>query len=106
MKRFKTPKFILDKEYRLFPEHKRSEVQFLSLGEEGRIRVYYRPSKRARSNYEDFELQDFLIKGAAALGKRVSIRVVRRIGELAEKKTDKETEEEGPKPLPLFPDKK
>ena len=54
----------------------------------------------------DFELQDFLIKGAAALGKRVSIRVVRRIGELAEKKTDKETEEEGPKPLPLFPDKK
>jgi topoisomerase-4 subunit A len=106
MKRFKTPKFILDKEYRLFPEHKRSVVQFLSLGEEGRIRVYYRPSKRARSNYEDFELQDFLIKGASALGKRVSIRVVRRIGELAEKKTDKETEEEGPKPLPLFPDKK
>jgi len=106
VKRFTTPKFILDKEYRLFQEHKNSVIQFLAIGEEGRVRVYYRPAKRARSNYEDFELQDFLVKGAAALGKRVSTRVVRRIGVLADKKTKDVQEEEGPKPLPLFPDSK
>lgn len=106
VKRFTTPKFILDKEYRLFPEHKNSVIQFLAIGEEGRVRVYYRPSKRARSNYEDFELQSFLVKGSAALGKRVSTRVVRRIGVLADKKTEDVPEEEGPKPLPLFPDGK
>ena len=106
MKRFTTPKFILDKEYHLFPEHKNSVIQFLAIGEEGRVRVYYRPSKRARSNYEDFELQSFLVKGALALGKRVSTRVVRRVGVLADKKTEDDQEEEGPKPLPLFPDSK
>jgi topoisomerase-4 subunit A len=106
VKRFTTPKFILDKEYRLFPEHKKSLIQFLSIGEEGRVRAYYKPSKRARSNYEDFELQSFLIKGAAALGKRVSTRGVRRVGVLADKKKDDILEKEGPKPLPLFPDKK
>ncbi|MFZ5775494.1 MAG: DNA topoisomerase IV subunit A [Thermodesulfobacteriota bacterium] len=82
-KRFATPKFILEKEYRLFPEHKRSEILYLSTGEGGKVRVHLVPSGRAKYNYVDCLFGDYLIKGASALGKRVSERVVRRVAELS-----------------------
>ncbi|MFO7604897.1 MAG: DNA topoisomerase IV subunit A [Desulfurivibrionaceae bacterium] len=93
VKRFKTPKYILDKEYRLFPEHKRSTILFLKTGEEGWVRVHFAPNKRARRNYEDFNLADFLIKGAPAKGKRVSSRVVRRVAETTPKEVEKPEDE-------------
>jgi topoisomerase-4 subunit A len=79
IKRFQTPKFILDKEYHLFPEHKRSEILYLKLGEPPRVRIHFAPSKRAKANYADYDFNDYLIKGSNAIGKRVSNRVVRRI---------------------------
>ena len=82
-KRFNTPKFILEKEYRLFPEHKRSEILHLTTGEAGRARVHLVPSGRAKQNYVDCDFSEFLIKGASALGKRVSSRPVRRVAELS-----------------------
>ncbi len=100
IKRFKTPKFILDKEYELFPPHKRSLIQYLTLGKEGYVRVYYTPNKRAKANYEDFSLEDFLIKGAAAKGKRVSnTRPVTRVRALAAKE---DNADEDKKPATLF----
>ena len=86
VKRFQSPKFILEKEYRLFPEHKNSAILFLSTGDGGRVRVHLAPSKRARHNYVDCSFSEVLIKGAAALGKRVSDRPVRRIAELPAEK--------------------
>ncbi|MEW6593849.1 MAG: DNA topoisomerase IV subunit A [Thermodesulfobacteriota bacterium] len=83
VKRFETPKFILEKEYRLFPEHKRSEVLFLKAGAGLTVRVHYAPSKRARSNREDVRFDEFLIKGASAIGKRLALRPVRKLEELA-----------------------
>ncbi|MDR9502012.1 MAG: DNA topoisomerase IV subunit A [Desulfurivibrionaceae bacterium] len=104
IKRFKMPKFITDKEYELFPPHKRSLIQFISLGEEGLVRIYYTPSKRAKANYEDLPLGDFLLKGAAARGKRVSsTRPVTRVRALASKE---EGADEVKKPAPLFTTKK
>lgn len=99
VKRFKSPKFILEKEYHLFPPHKKSLIQYISTGNEGRVRIHFRPSKRAKKNYGDYDFREFLIKGAVAKGKRVSTRFVRRINELAEKRTE---EDEEPKPLSLF----
>ncbi|PLX51423.1 MAG: DNA topoisomerase IV [Desulfobulbaceae bacterium] len=100
IKRFKMPKFITDKEYELFPPHKRSFIQHISLGQEGLVRVYYTPNKRAKANYEDFNMADFLIKGAAARGKRVSNnRPVTRVRPLEAK--DAATDEEK-KPVSLF----
>ncbi len=85
-KRFKTPKFILGKEYLLFPEHKRSLIQLLVTGNEGiRVRTSLVPSSRARYNSLELDLDDFLIKGAAAKGKRVSNRVVRRVSNITGK---------------------
>jgi topoisomerase-4 subunit A len=90
LKRFYTPKFILDKEYHLFPEQKRSEILFLKLGESIKIRVHLAPSKRAKTNYGDFNFDDYLIKGASAIGKRLSPRVVRRIVDLTVEKVNQE----------------
>ncbi len=79
VKRFTSPKFIFDKEYRLFPEHKRSKILLISFGEEKFARVNLMPSSRARTNIIDIIFDEYLIKGASAKGKRVSNRVVRRV---------------------------
>jgi hypothetical protein len=50
------------------------------------VRVHLAPSKRARHNYVDCSFSEVLIKGASALGKRVSDRPVRRIAELPAEK--------------------
>ena len=79
VKRFRTPSYILDKEYRLFPEHKRSKILLLDFGEEKFAKISMMPSARARSNSFEISLDDYLIKNPAAKGKRVSPRVVRRV---------------------------
>ncbi|MEN8135793.1 MAG: DNA topoisomerase IV subunit A [Thermodesulfobacteriota bacterium] len=100
IKRFKMPKFILEKEYRLFPEHKRSKILFLKTGKGVWLRTHFAPNKRAKRNFEDFNLDECLIKGAAAKGKRVSSRVVRRVAETSPKEEQPEE-----KPLGLFDEK-
>lgn len=80
VKRFEMPKFISNKEYRLFPEHKRSVVQLLIAGDKDiRGRVSFAPSARAKYNSKEIEFNDYLIKQASAKGKRISNRVVRRV---------------------------
>lgn len=102
-KRFAQPKFILEKEYHLFPEHKNSTILHFATGEGGRVRVYLAPSKKARQNYMDLDFSEILIKGAAALGKRVSNRSVRRIAELPP--LGKASAGEEPPQPSLFPQK-
>ena len=99
VKRFRMPKFILEKEYRLFPEHRFSQIQLLSLGQGGRVKIYLTPSKRAKSNTMELDLNEFLVKGAGAIGKRISGRPVRRVAEMA---AAAPTEAEEPQPLGLF----
>lgn len=79
VKRFNTPKFILDKDYLLFPKHKRSKILYFSVGDNKHARVSLMPSARARSNIVQVAFDEYLIKGPAAKGKRVSPRVVRRV---------------------------
>lgn len=83
VKRFKTPSFILDKEYRLFPEHKRSKILLLSFGKEQYAKVNFMPSSRARSNSLEIDFDSYLVRNATARGKRVSPRSVRRVSPLA-----------------------
>jgi topoisomerase-4 subunit A len=79
VKRFKTPSFILDKEYRLFSEHKRSKILLLTFGDNKFARINLMPSSRARTNNLEIAFDDYLIKNASAKGKRVSNRVIRRV---------------------------
>jgi topoisomerase-4 subunit A len=85
IKRFKTPKFILDKEYRLFHAHKKSWIQLLQTGEGVRARIDFVPTKRSKINSQRLEFDEYLIKGGGAIGKRLSPRTVRRISELTVK---------------------
>ena len=85
-KRFKMPRFIINREYRLFPEHKRSVIQMLAVGNtEIRARVSLVPSSRARYNSIEIDMDDLLLKGASAKGKRISNRVVRRVSNITGK---------------------
>jgi topoisomerase-4 subunit A len=86
VKRFATPKFILDKEYKLFESHKRSKILLLSFGEEKSARASLMPSPRAKSNIVDIIFDEYLVKGPAAKGKRVSTRIVRRVVDATGKK--------------------
>ncbi|WP_136796742.1 DNA topoisomerase IV subunit A [Desulfosediminicola ganghwensis] len=92
IKRFKMPSFIMEKEYRVFAEDKRSKILLLSFGEGKHARANLIPSPRARSNSVNISFDEYLLKGAAAKGKRLSNRVVRRVYETTEK--IKVTEEE------------
>ena len=85
VKRFKSPKFIMEKEYSLFPEHKRSRILLLITGEDKHARVSLVPSQRAKSNVIEIDFDSYLIKGPGAIGKRVSTRVVRRAVESTER---------------------
>ena len=83
VKRFTTPKFILNRDYRLFDEHKRSAILLLIIGKSGiRARVSLAPSSRAKYNAVEVEFDDCLIKGVAAKGKRVASRTVRRVTDI------------------------
>lgn len=90
IKRFCSPKFILDKEYRLFTEHKKSQIQLLEIGEGVLARVYFVPSRKAKSNIFDCIFDEFLIKGPGAIGKRISTRRVRRVVTVVDKEAAKE----------------
>ena len=84
-KRFSMPKFILEKEYKLFDEHPRSKILLLMIGENKFARISLMPSSRAKTNVMEISFNDHLIKGSAAKGKRVSNRVVRKVVESAGK---------------------
>ena len=77
------PSFILDKEYQLFPAHDRSKILLLLTGERKRVKITLEPSSRAKSNTLEIDFDEILVKGASAIGKRVSNRKVRRVVELA-----------------------
>ena len=92
VKRFTTPKFILDKEYHLFPAHKKSWIQFLQTGEGVRVRIDFIPSARSKINSQRLEFDEYLIKGEGAIGKRLSTRTVRRISELTARVSEQQEE--------------
>lgn len=97
-KRFTTPKFILEKEYRLFPEDKRSRILLLLMGEGTSAHVSLAPSARARSNTMELYFDEYLLKNPSAKGKRISSRVVRKVMD----STGKAAPRPGAQKMPLF----
>ncbi len=89
VKRFRMPRFIVNREYRLFPQHRRSAIQFLLVTDseepEPRARVSLAPSARARSNALEIAFNDYLIKGVTAKGRRVANRTVRSVANMTGK---------------------
>ena len=89
-KRFRVEKFILDREYNLFPKKKGAKILHLSQGEGIRLEVSFVPTPRIRKSSDIYNLDDLGIKGIQARGNKVSSKSVQNV-----KVTASEPEEEG-----------
>ena len=94
-KRFRVEKFILDREYNLFPKKKGAKILHLSQGEGIRLEVSFVPTPRIRKSSDIYNLDDLGIKGIQARGNKVSSKSVQNV-----KVTTSEPEEEGWPSLP------
>lgn len=86
VKRFHMPKFILEKEYRYFPEDQKSQLQYFSVGPEKVLKINLVRTKRAKTNQMVLQLDEVLVKNVQAVGKRVATREVRKVVELQPQK--------------------
>ena len=89
-KRFRVEKFILDREYNLFPKKKGAKILHLSQGEGIRLEVSFVPTPRIRKSNDTYNLDDLAIKGIQARGNKVSSKSVQSV-----KVTASEPEVEG-----------
>ena len=89
-KRFRVEKFILDREYNLFPKKKGAKILHLSQGEGIRLEVSFVPTPRIRKSSDTYNLDDLGIKGIQARGNKVSSKSVQNV-----KVTASEPDEEG-----------
>ena len=94
-KRFRVEKFILDREYNLFPKKKGAKILHLSQGEGIRLEVSFVPTPRIRKSSDTYNLDDLGIKGIQARGNKVSSKSVQNVKVIAS-----QPEEEGWHSLP------
>ena len=84
-KRFRVEKFILDREYNLFPKKKGAKILHLSQGEGIRLEVSFVPTPRIRKSSDTYNLDDLAIKGIQARGNKVSSKSVQSVKVTASK---------------------
>ena len=93
-KRFRVEKFIIDREYNLFPTKKGAKILHLSHGDGIRVETFFVPRPRLRKSSLIFDLDDLAVKGIQARGNKVSSKSVQSVKVV----TDRLEEQE---PLPL-----
>jgi len=93
-KRFRVEKFIIDREYSLFPTKKGAKILHLSHGDGIRVETSFVPRPRLRKSSLIFELDDLTVKGIQARGNKVSSKSVQSVKVV----TDRLEEQ---RPLPL-----
>ena len=93
-KRFRVEKFILDREYNLFPNKKGAKILHLSHGDGIRVETSFVPRPRLRKSSQIFDLDDLAVKGIQARGNKVSSKSVQSVKVVTDR-----LEEQGPLPL-------
>ena len=93
-KRFRVEKFIMDREYNLFPAKKGAKILHMSQGNGILLEVSFVPTPRIRKSKDIYFLDDLVIKGIQARGNKVSSKSVQSVKVV----TDRLEEQE---PLPL-----
>ena len=78
-KRFRVEKFILDREYNLFPNKKGAKILHLSHGDGIRVETSFVPRPRLRKSSQIFDLDDLAVKGIQARGNKVSSKSVQSV---------------------------
>ena len=89
-KRFRVEKFILDREYNLFPKKKGAKILHLSQGEGIRLEVSFVPTPRIRKSSDTYNLDDLGIKGIQARGNKVSSKSVQNVKVTASEPEEKD----------------
>jgi hypothetical protein len=72
VKRFKVLKFILDKEYELFPDQKGANILHFSTGNGVFLEFQFVPSERIRKSKDFLLLDEVLVKNPQARGVRLA----------------------------------
>ena len=105
-KRFRVEKFIMDREYNLFPAKKGAKILHMSQGNGILLEVSFVPTPRIRKSKDIFFLDDLVIKGIQARGNKVSSKSVQSVKVIPNKEhSDQEPPllEEKPHPLQELP---
>ncbi len=105
-KRFRVEKFIMDREYNLFPAKKGAKILHMSQCNGILLEVSFVPTPRIRKSKDIFFLDDLVIKGIQARGNKVSSKSVQSVKVIPNKEhSDQELPllEEKPHPLQELP---
>ncbi len=78
-KRFRVEKFIIDREYNLFPNKKGAKILHLSHGDGIKVEVTFVPRPRLRKSSQIFDLDNLAIKRIQARGNKVSNKSVQSV---------------------------
>ena len=90
-KRFRVEKFILDREYNLFPNKKGAKILHLSHGDGIRVETSFVPRPRLRKSSQIFDLNDLAVKGIQARGNKVSSKSVQSVKVVTDRLEEQET---------------
>ena len=88
LERFRLEKFILEREYHLFPSKKGAKILHISEGTGIRLEVFFVRTPRIRKSRDIFNLDDLAIKGIQARGNKVSSKSVQSVKILTDKIID------------------
>ena len=78
-------KFIIDREYNLFPTNKGAKILHLSYGDGIRVEASFVPRPRLRKSSLIFDLDDLAVKGIQARGNKVSSKSVQSVKVVTDK---------------------
>ncbi len=78
-KRFRLEKFIVDREYNLFPTNKGAKILHLSNGDGIKVEIFFVPRPRLRKSSQKLDLDDLSVKGIQARGNKVSSKSVQSV---------------------------
>ena len=78
-KRFRVEKFILEREYNLFPLKKGAKILHISEGVGIKLEVCFVRTPRIRKSSDIYNLDDLAIKGIQARGNKVSSKSVQSV---------------------------
>ena len=90
-KRFRVEKFIIDREYNLFPTKKGAKILHLSHGDGIRVETHFVPMPRLRKSSLIFDLDDLAVKGIQARGNKVSSKSVQSVKVVTDRLEEQET---------------
>ena len=90
-KRFRVEKFIIDREYNLFPNKKGAKILHLSHGDGIKVEVTFVPRPRLRKSSQIFDMDNLAIKGIQARGNKVSNKSVQSVKVFKDRLLEQET---------------